>query len=141
MPTPEARAARNGARTVLLASLANILFTVLALGIFVVRADDAIAKVKLERQQRSQQSCLQYNRDQTRNRDFNLELVPSLAKNFFDSTAEEVAQLVLSPGYSAYREFIVEKFPYRQCTPECVEAYVRKDLADCKPASNEAGDA
>lgn len=142
MPNEEARRrrARHSARTVLLASLVNILFTVVAMGIFLAITNETKDTVEEERVNRAVESCLQYNRDQTRSRNFSTEQLAVVFRVFLRNRTEaEIQELVDGPEFDRYEDFVITSFPYRQCSTRCVEAHVNPVIKDCVPARDETG--
>lgn len=93
-----------------------------------------------ERTDRAVESCKLYNEDQLRDRDFaHDQLVTIFA--VFSRSDHTVAQVEeeREEELAAYDSFVASKFPFRQCTPQCVEALVEPEMKKCPPAKTVEG--
>jgi hypothetical protein len=118
-------------------ALTVIVVLLVSWGLYTSERDDdkeQAALVDQQRVERSIESCKAYNVDQSRNRTFSLELIPTMASSFFDETPAEIEELKASEGFAAYEQFVAKSYPYRECSRVCVDAYLSSALEDC-PAS------
>lgn len=83
------------------------------------------------------EACLSYNVDQTASRDFAVEDKRQMAVTFFHLTDQEIA--ALAPEFEEFAAFAADAFPYRACTPDCVDAHYDPDIPNCPPSDNEEG--
>lgn len=92
-----------------------------------------------QRIERTIESCLQYNRDRTVDRIAAHEQIFALAKlsgRDFDIspvTSEEQERL------DAFDKQTSIQYAYRNCSEQCVTAYLSKTIPDCAPSQNEDG--
>lgn len=122
---------------VLSALVVSLALTILIPGAFVLseRSKDQAAERDLE--ERRIEACLSYNADQTAARNYAVEDKRQMATTFFHLTPAEIADL--APEFDEFARFAAESFPYRTCTPACVDAHSDPDLPNCPPSDNEEG--
>ena len=137
--SPQRRSARQTVWVVVGASAASILFTCIVFGLLLKANSDARADDDNDRIERSIESCLGENREQEGDRVFGREQVPQMATNLFGQTPEEVEEILARPGTEVYNDFIDEQNPFRQCSAECIEAYLDAEIEDCPPAEDVEG--
>lgn len=124
-------------KLILLALLVSVVVAVLIPLGFVLseRSKDQAADRELE--ERRIEACLSYNLDQTAARDYVVEDKRQMAVTFFHLTDAEIT--ALAPEFDEFARFAAESFPYRTCTPGCVDAHYDPDIPNCPPSQNEEG--
>lgn len=124
-------------KMVLTALVVSVALTILIPGAFVLteRSKDQAAQRELE--ERRIEACLSYNADQAAARDYVVEDKRQMATTFFHLTPAEIADL--APEFDEFARFAAQSFPYRTCTPGCVDAHYDPDIANCPPSDNEEG--
>lgn len=77
-----------------------------------------------------------YNKDQTRNRDFQIQNILTLSS----LSGRDVEVIKNDPKFAQYQDFVNKSYPFRQTSVECVTALFDPDIPDCAEAINESGD-
>ena len=133
----EQQKALRGERTIILASAVTVIAIIIAMVAVVVNSVRLDNGREEDRVERAVEACLQYNRDQTRNRVFAHDQIIAVSRILGEATEDELE--ALAPRLAEYDAFVTEQFPYRQCSPVCVDAYFNDAVADCGPALDEEG--
>lgn len=125
---------------ILLAALGVALFVAVTVPLaFFVTDREQEKQAAKDLEERRIEACLSYNADQTNDRRTFIEGLGKFVIIFGDSTPESVAVALETEDGREFTGFIHSENPYRTCTPECVEAQLDPDLANCGPADNEEG--
>lgn len=97
------------------------------------------AQDKAQRIERTVESCYQYNRDQTVNRVAAHKKIFALARLAGRDFNEETLTDEQRVRVKEYDSEMASLYAYRNCSQDCVAAYLSKDLADCPPSESEDG--
>lgn len=82
------------------------------------------------------EACHLYNEDQTLRRHFQIDNILTLAR----LQGLDVDTIQASAEFGIYVDFVNDSYPFRQCSPDCVNALYDPAIDDCPAASNENGD-
>lgn len=119
----------------MVASLVAAVLIVVSLFVYV---DRPMRVLQSDQADRRVGACLNYNLGQTQARENAYQDKLDIATFFFGYDPETV-EMDLASQLASYKATLPARYPYRDCTQQCVDAYNDPDAAKCPSVLNEDG--